>query len=160
MRTLSALLLVASLLHACTTENATKDGPTADHGVGTTLTDPFACSGLRFDGYYVEERGHLLYFMRFFPEGRAVLVNGTDDLREQLPTLLIPSAKGDPTMGYYNVAVELRNDSLFFTTTPEKGTIDYLGGVVDNVTVRFLRKSNINGSEQVKEYLFVEDPSQ
>lgn len=160
MRTLSVLLLVATVLHACTTENATEKRTPVEHGVGTTLTDPFACSGLRFDGYYVEERGSLLYFLRFFPEGRAVLVNGTDDLREQLPPLLTPSAKGDPSMGYYNVAVELRNDSLFFTTTPDKGTIDYLGNVVDNVTVRFLRKSNINGSEQVKEYLFVEDPSQ
>ncbi len=160
MRKLSALLLLATLLNACTTENAAEEGSSPEHGVGTTLTDPFACSGLRFDGYYVEQRGSLLYFLRFFPEGRAVLVNGTDDLREQLPPLLIPSAKGDPSMGYYNVAVEFRNDSLFFTTTPEKGTIDYLGGVVDNVTVRFLRKSHINGSEQVKEYLFVEDPSQ
>lgn len=160
MRTLSVLLLAVTLLHACTTENATEEGSTVEHGVGTTVTDPFACSGLRFDGYYVEQRGNLLYFLRFFPEGKAVLVNGTDDLREQLPPLLIPSATGDPTMGYYNVAVELRNDSLFFTTTPEKGTIDYMGNVVDNTTVRFLRRSNINGSEQVKVYLFVEDPSQ
>jgi len=119
-----------------------------------------AGSGLRFDGYYMEQRGKLLYLVRFFPEGKAVLVNGTDDLIGELPALLVRDAKGDPTMGYYNVPVQLRNDSLFFTTTPEKGTIDYSGIVVDKERVRFLRKSNINGSEQVKEYLFTQDPSQ
>lgn len=113
--------------------------------------------GLRFDGYYMETRGRLLYLVRFFPDGKAVLVNGTDDLLEQLHPLLVPSAKGDPAMGYYNVPVELRNDSLFFTTTPEKGTIDYEGVVVDDTRVRLLRKSNINGSEQIKEYLFQAD---
>lgn len=119
-----------------------------------------AGTGLRFDGYYMEQRGKLLYMVRFFPEGKAVLVNGTDDLLGELPALLVPDATGDPTMGYYNVPVQLRNDSLFFTTTPEKGTIDYSGIVVDNERVRFLRTSNINGSEQVKEYLFMQDPSQ
>jgi hypothetical protein len=114
-------------------------------------------TGLRFDGYYLEVRGGLLYLIRFFPEGKAVLVNGTSDLRDQLPPLLVPTAKGDPAMGYYNVPVELRNDSLFFTTTPEKGTIDYSGTVVNDTLVRFLRHSNINGSEQTKEYVFQPD---
>lgn len=123
-------------------------------------TGMLAGSGLRFDGYYMEQRGKLLYLVRFFPEGKAVLVNGTDDLLGELPALLVRDAKGDPTMGYYNVPVQLRNDSLFFTTTPEKGTIDYSGIVVDKERVRFLRKSNINGSEQLKEYLFAQDPSQ
>lgn len=152
------LVLMVAVLHACTTEETLKEESSAEQGVGTELNDPFNCAGLRFDGYYMEQRGSLLYLLRFFPEGRAVLVNGTDDLLEELPTLLVANAKGDPTMGYYNVPVKIRNDSLFFTTTPEKGTIDYLGAVMDDMRVRFLRKSNINGTEQVKEYLFIEDP--
>lgn len=121
---------------------------------------PLAGTGLRFDGYYMEQRGKLLYLVRFFPEGKAVLVNGTDDLLGELPALLVRDAKGDPSMGYYNVPVQLRNDSLFFTTTPEKGTIDYSGIVVDRERVRLLRHSNINGTEQLKEYLFTPDALQ
>lgn len=117
-----------------------------------------AGTGLRFDGYYLEERGSLLYLLRFFPEGKAVLVNGTSDLKDQLSPLLVATAKGDPAMGYYNVPVTLRNDSVFFTTHPEKGVIDYSGAVVDDMRVRFMRHSHINGSEQVKEYLFQPDP--
>lgn len=157
MRILSVLLLAATL-NACSSESFTEDATAAEQGVSNEVNTPLDCDGLRFDGYYMEQRGSLLYFIRFFPDGKAVLVNGTDDLREELPTLLVANAKGDPTMGYYNVPVELRNDSMFFTTTPEKGTIDYLGAVVDDTRVRFLRKSNINGSEQLKEYLFVPDP--
>jgi hypothetical protein len=124
------------------------------------LEGPLVGTGLRFNGYYMEVRGGLLYLIRFFPEGKAVLVNGTKDLRDQLPPLLVPTAKGDPAMGYYNVPVDLRNDSLFFTTHPEKGTIDYSGTVVNDTLVRFLRHSNINGSDQIKEYMFQPDALQ
>lgn len=126
----------------------------------TTPSDgALAGKGLRFDGYYMETRGDLLYLLRFFPEGRAVLVNGTSDLRDQLSPLLVRDAKGDPAIGWYNVPVKVDGDSLFFTTRPEKGTIDYAGGVVDGSTVRFLRISNINGTRQLKEYIFQPDGS-
>jgi hypothetical protein len=105
----------------------------------------------------MEDVGGILYLIRFFPEGRAVLVNGTTDLQSQLPPLLVRTAKGDPAMGYYNVAVRVDADSLFFTTKPEKGTIDYRGVVVDDSRVRFLRHSHINGTEQLKEYVFQPD---
>lgn len=161
IRTILLVIIVLALLVLLALKfmpgDETKDRPApavaAPEGV-------LAGKGLRFDGYYMEQRGKLVYLLRFFPEGRAVLVNGTDDLLGQLPALLVRDAKGDPTMGYYNVPVLLRNDSMFFTTTPEKGTIDYRGMVVDTERVRFLRHSNINGTEQVKEYLFTQDPSQ
>ncbi len=163
IRTILLVIIVLALMAlAASYFMVGPQGPT-----GTVPQDPdgmpeggLAGTGLRFDGYYMERRGKLLYMVRFFPEGKAVLVNGTDDLLEQLHPLLVRNAKGDPTMGYYNVPVELRNDSLFFTTTPEKGTIDYRGIVVDSERVRLLRISNINGTEQLKEYLFMPDQLQ
>jgi len=157
------LIIIALALVALVAKRLLPASPTFD-GVPEQIIPAveglLAGAGLRFDGYYLEERGGLLYLIRFFPEGKAVLVNGTKDLKDQLPPLLVTTAKGDPAMGYYNVPVELRNDSLFFTTHPEKGTIDYRGTAVNDTLVRFLRHSNINGSEQTKEYVFQPDPSQ
>lgn len=154
---LAILALVAPRLLPSASNPDTTETPEV---AGSKVEGPLAGTSLRFDGYYMEQRGQLLYLVRFFPEGKAVLVNGTEDLHEELPGLLVRDAKGDPSMGYYNVPVQLRNDSLFFTTKPEKGTIDYSGIVVDGERVRLLRHSNINGTEQLKEYLFTQDPSQ
>jgi hypothetical protein len=157
------LLMIAPVFAACMNEVEPGGSEAFDAAVEAPIAEaasPLACTGVRFDGYYMEQRGDLLYLVRFFPEGKAVLVNGTKDLRDQLPPLLVADAAGDPSMGYYNVPVEVRNDSMFFTTHPEKGTIDYSGAVVNDDRVRFLRHSNINNTDQVKEYLFHPDPSQ
>jgi hypothetical protein len=153
---LTALVLVAHRAYQWyTTGTAAGSGSIPEEAVEDK--GPFVGLGLRYDGYYMEDVGGILYLIRFFPEGRAVLVNGTTDLQSQLPPLLVRTAKGDPAMGYYNVAVRVDADSLFFTTKPEKGTIDYRGVVVDDSRVRFLRHSHINGTEQLKEYVFQPD---
>lgn len=149
------ILLGLALLSAC----STNEGSEATDATPPEPAGPFHGLGLRFDGYYVETRGNLLYMVRFFPEGRAVLINGSSDVKDQLPPMLVRDAKGDPSIGYYNVPVVVRNDSMFFTTHPSKGTIDYSGVVADASCVRFLRHSNINGNQQIKEYLFRPDPS-
>jgi hypothetical protein len=118
---------------------------------------PFKDLPLRYDGYYREQLDNLLYLVRFFPEGRAVLVNGTTEVEEQLPPMLHRSAEGDPAMGYYNVMVTVEGDSMFFVTRPTRGEISYRGTAPDRTSVRFLRHSHITGVKGVKEYLFIPD---
>lgn len=118
---------------------------------------PFANLGLRFDGYYQESLGDLRYAMRFFPEGRIVLVNGTKDIEADLPKFLVRETQGNPSMGLYNVMPEVRSDSIFFKTYPEKGEISYRGKVMSGSLVRFNRYSHINGVSQDKEYIFHPD---
>ena len=118
---------------------------------------PFANLGLRFDGYYQESLGDLRYAMRFFPEGRIVLVNGTKDIEADLPKFLVRETHGNPSMGLYNVMPEVRSDSIFCKTFPEKGEISYRGKVMSGSLVRFNRYSHINGVSQDKEYIFHPD---
>jgi hypothetical protein len=122
---------------------------------------PFEGLPIRYDGYYREQRNEAVYLMRFFPEGRIVMINGTADVDSILPGFLVRGTKGDPAMGLYNVMPRVVGDSIFFTTRPEKGEIDYAGAMVNNELARFKRYSHINGDRQLKEYRFQPDvPSQ
>ncbi len=120
--------------------------------------NPFQGLGIRFNGYYREETQGVVYLIRFFPKGNAVLINGTSDVGGQLHTMLTPNAPGDPVRGWYNVPVTVREDSIFFRTYPEKGEISYRGNVPSTSVVRLLRHSHINGTQAIKEYLFQPDP--
>lgn len=131
-----------------------------EHPVEAPAFNAFGSIPVRFDGYYMERVDQLCYLVRFFPEGRAVLVNGTEDLLPQLPSVLVRDAKGDPVIGHYNVPVTIKGDSMFFTTRPEKGTIDYSGIAVNADQVRFLRHSHINGARHIKVYDFQPDALQ
>lgn len=135
------------------------------HGRAVTLMALLACAACtsgpahpakepRYDGHYEEDLGDVVYFMRFFPDGRAVLINGTKNVADTLPSFLRADAPGDPTMGWYNVPVRREGDSLFLTTRAEKGELDYRGAVVNDTTVRFERYSHINGNRAVKTYFF------
>lgn len=115
--------------------------------------------GIRFDGYYREEVGKVVYVIRFFPEGTVVLANGTEDIADQLPSMLVKDAKGDPRIGHYKVPVTIQGDSLFFTTKATRGDLSYSGAVLDASRVRFLRHSHINGADHLKEYIFYPDAS-
>jgi len=119
---------------------------------------PFEGLAMRYDGYYRDSRGRVLYLIRFFPEGRAVLINGTKEIENDLPKFLTRETQGNPTMGLYNEMVEVRGDSLFFMTHPEKGEISYKGTVENASLVRLLRHSHITGKEQIMEYVFHPDP--
>lgn len=154
MRALFAAALIATL-GACT-------DPGKDNGarsaVPAPVMDPFHGLPLHYDGYYRYDIGEVIYLIRFFPEGRAVLINGTKDVEADLPKFLVRNTKGSATMGLYNVAPQVRGDSLFFTTYPENGEIDYRGNVVDGSLVRLYRYSHITGSKQMMEYIFYPDP--
>ncbi|MBL7951256.1 MAG: hypothetical protein JNM62_06005 [Flavobacteriales bacterium] len=121
------------------------------------ITGPLSNKDLRFDGYYSNQVGQLLYLVRFFPEGRVVTVNGTTERASDLPKFLVRETKGNPGIGLHNVPVSVEGDSLVFITHPEKGEIEYRGAVVSGSMVRFIRHSHITGTRQLMEYVFYPD---
>lgn len=131
-------------------------------GPGTVRTvpvveGPFTGSPLRFDGYYRNKIGELLYLIRFFPEGRVVTVNGAMSVEKDLPKYLVRETQGNPGLGLHNVRVNVVGDSLVFTTHPEKGEIEYRGVVPSGSMVRLIRHSHITGTKQLMEYIFYPD---
>lgn len=126
----------------------------ASHQPEQTIIGPLANKGIRFDGYYSNQVGKLLYLIRFFPEGRVVTVNGTTEVAKDLPKYLVRETKGNPGLGLHNVPVAVEGDSLVFITHPEKGEIEYRGAVASGSMVRFIRHSHITGTRQLMEYVF------
>ncbi len=118
------------------------------------ITGPLKDRGIRFDGYYSNQVGQLLYLIRFFPEGRVVTVNGTAEVAKDLPKYLVRETKGNPGLGLHNVPVSVEGDTLIFITHPEKGEIEYRGVVASGSMVRFIRHSHITGTRQLMEYVF------
>ena len=160
-RTLLLPFFIA-LMVACTTDPVTQQEPNGQsvQEVQPVGTSPFEGLAMRYDGYYRDSRGRVLYLIRFYPEGRAVLVNGTKEIEEDLPKFLTRETQGNPSMGLYNVMVDVRGDSLYFMTHPEKGEISYKGTVVNASLVRLHRHSHITGKDQIMEYVFHPDPVQ
>lgn len=115
---------------------------------------PFSGLAMRFDGYYMATNDGVMYMVRFFPEGNAVLINGMGDGPGELPARLVRDAVPDPLVGYYNVLVEVDGDSLFFTTTPRRGEIYYRGAFTDANTLHLHRHSEITGRKEMLEYVF------
>ena len=142
---LSIALITDRFLHEPTTAVQT---PSPETTVG-----PFEGLPLRFNGYYRNQIGDLLYLIRFFPEGRVVLVNGNKQGEADLPKFLIRETQGNPSIGLYNVMPEVRGDSIYFVTRPEKGEISYRGKVMNGSLVRFHRHSHITGVSHDMEYI-------
>lgn len=124
------------------------------------VTGPLKDTQVRFDGYYRNQVGNLLYLIRFFPEGRVVSVNGTTEVEEGLEKYLVRETKGNPSLGLHNVPVQIEDDSIFYVTHPEKGEIEYRGKVESGSMVRFLRHSHITGTKQMMEYIFYPDTNE
>lgn len=118
---------------------------------------PFDGLPMRYDGHYREQRNEAVYLMRFFPEGRIVMINGTADVDSTLAGFLVRETQGNPAIGLYNVMPRVVGDSIFFTTRPEKGEIDYAGAFEGKELVRFKRYSHITGARQLMEYEFRPD---
>ena len=137
-------------------------GDTAPHEIVdepiSELSVPAHNAMSRTDGYYREDVSGLVYLIRFFPEGNAVLINGSAQIADSLPPLLTPNAVGNTEMGWYNVPVIYARDSICLVTKPERGNIDYRGNVTNDSTLRFERYSHINGDRRIKEYFFRADP--
>lgn len=118
---------------------------------------PFQGMGIRFDGHYRHDQGHLRYLMRFFPEGRVVTINGTAEVESTLHEFLRRDTQGNPGMGLHNVLAQVRGDSIFFVTHAMKGEISHRGRVTSDSTVRFLRHSHITGKDFDFSYVFRPD---
>jgi hypothetical protein len=157
MKFFPALILVA-FLSACANDDADQAQTIpADQIVFDDSASPFRGLGIRYDGHYKEQVQGAVYLLRFFPQGNVVLINGTNDVADQLPGRLRADAEGDPDLGWYNVPVTVREDSIFFRTYARKGEISYGGNIPATSMVRLLRHSHINGSRQIKEYIFQPD---
>lgn len=133
--------------------------PDAEARTGTAMATGTPLNGtrLRFDGFYRAESAKVVYVVRFFPAGHAVLANGTLDVEHELPKLLVPNAVSAPRVGHYNVPVQARGDSLYFITHPLRGEIEYRGRLVDPTHLQFARHSHITGDHRVMDYLFQPD---
>jgi len=68
-------------------------GDTAPHEIVdepiSELSVPAHNAMSRTDGYYREDVSGLVYLIRFFPEGNAVLINGSAQIADSLPPLVI-----------------------------------------------------------------------
>ena len=118
---------------------------------------PLTGTGLKFDGAYRFTIGDLQYCMRFFERGSAAFVGGTEKYPGQLASFLTIDVKSGWNQ-VHNCPVAQRNDSLFIRSVGMKGVITYAGDVRANGdSVRFLRHSEINGSDQIMGYAFVPD---
>ncbi len=154
------LLFIPIILNSCGNEGNGAKVEDRSGYTGTTTgipTTPLSELGIRFDGHYKEQVQDVVYLIRFFPNGHAVLINGMQDVANELPAYLRQDAIGDPVMGWYNVPVTVQGDSIFFRTYPEKGEISYRGVVPSTSMVRLLRHSHINGTRSIKEYIFQPD---
>lgn len=151
-------LLGAKQLHML--PGGSVEQPAADNEAphpAEVITGPLSGLPIRFDGHYRTESGDVIRLMRYFPEGRVVLINGTRELEADLHKFLIRETKGDPSIGLHNVPVEVRDDSLFFVIHPEKGDIDFRGKVSSGSSLSFERYSHINGHRERMEYIFQPD---
>lgn len=158
-----ALFAVFSLAIAALTACGTNDRGTTTPATAATdtpaarLPGPFHQLPVRYDGYYMAAREGVMYLVRFFPEGNAVLINGMGTDPGDLPAKLVRDAVPDPLIGHYNVLVDVAGDSLFFTTTPRRGEIDHRGTFADAHTLRLERHSRITGHRMQLDYQFVQD---
>lgn len=167
-RTLKTVLLavIALLLCALAYRTITRPEPArpagSENGAQPPVEEegPFKGLGLRYDGHYICERGNLRYLLRFFPGGRVVTVNGTKEVETTLPKFLTRDTQGNPAMGLYNVIADVRGDSIFFITRPEKGEISYRGKLMNDSTVHFFRHSHITGKDFDFDYRFRSDAEQ
>jgi len=151
------LALAVAALMVLKRTNAPKSDTVAKVETEYTGPSPFDGLGLRYDGHYRCERGSLRYLLRFFPEGRVVLVNGTKEVEETLPDFLIRDTKGNPSIGLHNVMATVKGDSIFFVTKPMRGEISYRGKATGPGRVRFFRHSHITGADFDMDYIFVSD---
>lgn len=153
MRFLKTLLLVIVAALAVYVAYGTLKRPAApppsakEPGLVFEGPGPFDGLGLRFDGYYRFDRGSLRYLMRFFPEGRVVLVTGAKDVESTLPGFLTRDTQGNPSIGLHNVMADVRGDSIFFVTRPVRGEISYRGKAIGDSLVLFHRHSHITGED-------------
>ena len=150
-------LLGAKQLHLLPGGNAGKPVDPGEASQAAVINGPLAGLPIRFDGHYRTESGDVIRLMRYFPEGRVVLINGTRELEADLHKFLIRETKGDPSIGLHNVPVEARGDSLFFVIHPEKGDIDFRGRISSGSSLSFERYSHINGHRERMEYIFQPD---
>ncbi|MCB0792114.1 MAG: hypothetical protein H6595_01140 [Flavobacteriales bacterium] len=112
---------------------------------------------LRFDGVYHAQNGQVDYFIRFFPQGNAVMLAGFPDAKVDLRSGLKPDMPEGFSNGH-NVPVRIEGDSILFSTSNMKGDISYHGFRTDPEHINFRKHSHINGREAEMEYVFESYP--
>ena len=70
-------LLGAKQLHLLPGGSAAKTGGDEAAPTAEVINGPLSGLPIRFDGHYRTESGDVIRLMRYFPEGRVVLINGT-----------------------------------------------------------------------------------
>ncbi len=176
-KVLYVVIILALLAIGYSMINSKGDGPKAKKPGKTTPApkvhtgeEPFRIGDgrlanhpwLRFDGTYkmTDAGGKNAQYMRFYPEGNVTLITGAEtpggiDLRGFM-------AQDTPNNGpneVRNSLIEVRGDSLLFTTKSMKGEIDYKGTIsaAGKNKLSFLKHSRINGRKGRFEYTFVAD---
>lgn len=116
-------------------------------------------SWIRFDGVYRSGFDKMNYYLRFYPEGNVTAIGGNEEAAP-IPLKTLMSQDSPPGVNnIHNTLVELRGDSIFFSTKAMKGFIDYRGARVNghSDTLRFLKHSRINGRKAILDYVFEAD---
>ena len=117
---------------------------------------------LRFNGTYKtgDARNQNVQHMRFYPEGNVTLISGRETPDGvQLKTFMAQDTPNNGEAHVRNSLVEIKGDSLFFTTKSLKGEIDYKGtfATPNKDKLSFFKHSRINGRTGQFEYTFVAD---
>jgi hypothetical protein len=116
-------------------------------------------SWIRFDGVYKSQMDKITYYLRFYPEGNVTAVGGNEE-GATVPLKTVMRQDSPPGVdNIHNTLVDLKGDSIFFTTKFFKGEIAYSGARVDgdSETLRFLKHSLINGRKAILDYTFEAD---
>ena len=132
------------------TEPTTKDTLVVAEPAPIPLPEGF----LRTDGVYRSSMGKLVYFIRFFPEGRAMLIGGLTDSPQDLREALQPPTPTGGTPLVHQVPVTVRGDSIFFVTPAMRGDIDYAGMRHGTDSVTFRKYSHVTGNQVIASYRF------
>lgn len=158
MRYTASAILFPILFLGCGPETVTER--TSPPVTGDTIVTaepaplPLPEGFLRTDGVYRSSMGKLVYFIRFFPEGRAMLIGGLADSPQDLREALVPSTPTGGTSIVHNVPVKVHGDSIFFVTHAMKGDIDYSGIRHGTDSVTFRKYSHVNGNQVTAGYRF------
>ncbi|MBK8341735.1 MAG: hypothetical protein IPK99_17960 [Flavobacteriales bacterium] len=158
MRFSSLALLLPFLLLGCGPEPVAEECP-PETAVDTLAAVnpapvPLVEGFLRTDGVYRATMGQLVYYIRFFPEGRAMLIGGLADDKQDLREALEPSTPTGGTSIVHNVPVRVQGDSIFFVTQAMKGAIDYAGMRHGTDSLTFRKYSHVTGNQVITSYRF------
>lgn len=93
-------------------------------------------------------------FIRFYPNQKVITVTTECGATVFDLKTWFNLEKEDISIGNY----QIKNDTIFFSTTNKYGTVKYKGKVTENGVLQLELKSLINGFKNRNEYQFIEIP--